>query len=57
MVAMGAKELLQIIIGSGQLRDSIAVKKAWPVTPGDLVEVCQGRRQRPSGGLVPGQGT
>ena len=57
MVAMGAKELLEIIIRSGQLRDSITVKQAWPVTPRDLVEVGQGRRQRPSGGLVPGQGT
>ena len=33
------------------------MKKAGPVTPGDLVEVGQGRRQRSSGGLVPGQGT
>lgn len=56
MVAMGAKELLEIIIRSGQLWEPITVKKAWPVTPRDLVEVGESRRQRPSGGPVPGQG-
>jgi hypothetical protein len=52
---MGAKELLEIIIRPGQRRDSIAVKKARPVTPRDFEEVSQRWSQCSSGGLMAGQ--
>jgi hypothetical protein len=52
MIAIGAKKLLQIIIGPGQLRHRIAGKESGPVAPGDLPEVRQRRCKRASRSLV-----
>ena len=41
VVAMGAKELLQIIMGAGYIRAMITVKHTGPIAPGDLLEVGQ----------------
>jgi hypothetical protein len=38
---MSAKELLQIIIGSGDIGAMRTVKQAGPIAPGDLLEVGQ----------------
>src|SRR5262249_15880158 len=39
MITIGAKKLLQIIVGTGTLGDAIAVKQAWPVALADLQKV------------------
>jgi hypothetical protein len=39
MIAISAKKLLQIIIGTGQIGNAVAVKQAWPVAPADLQKV------------------
>ena len=54
VVAMGAKELLQIMMGAGDIRAMITVKHARPIAPGDLLEVGQhgGERQGHCGGGI-----
>jgi hypothetical protein len=52
MVAMHPEELFQVIIRGRQLGHIIAVKKAWPVAPGDFAEMREGRGTRTNGGLV-----
>src|SRR5437879_11815127 len=52
MIAIGAKKLLQIIIGTGKIRDAIAVKQAWPVASADLQKVPDRWCEAPSFGLM-----
>src|SRR5207302_9399244 len=52
MPAIGAKQLLQIIIGTGKSRDAIAVKQAWPVASADLQNVPDRWCEAPSLGLM-----
>jgi hypothetical protein len=53
MTAMGAKKLLQIIIGAGEIRDAIAVEKPGPITAADLEKVVDGGGKRARFGVVP----
>jgi hypothetical protein len=58
MVAVGPEELLQLVIGPGQISDMRAVKQAWPVAVGDLSDVGQhGGKSRRAAVLVPRHGT
>src|SRR5262249_48869474 len=52
MLAIGAKKLLQIIIGPGKSRDAIAVKQAGPVAPADLQKVPYRWCEAPGFGLM-----
>jgi hypothetical protein len=56
MTAMGAKKLLQIIIGAGEIRDAIAVEKPRPITMADLEKVVDGGGQGACFGVVPRHG-
>jgi hypothetical protein len=53
MTAMGAKKLLQIVIGAGEIRDAIAVEKPRPITTADLEKVVNGGGQGACFGMVP----
>ena len=53
MTAMGAKNLLQIIIGAGEIRAAMAVEKPGPITAADLEKVVDGGGQRARFGVVP----
>src|SRR5438552_3985038 len=53
MPAMGAKQLLQILIGAGESRDAIAVEKPGPITAADLEKVGDGGGKRARFGVVP----
>jgi hypothetical protein len=57
MMAGGAEEVLEIIVGPGQVRDLVAVEEPGPVALGHGAEVLDGGGQRPHGGaLVPHRG-
>ena len=56
MTAMGAKKLLQIIVGAGKLRDAIAVEQPRPITPADLEKVVDSGGQCAGFGAVPRHG-
>src|SRR5215468_6896606 len=56
MIAIGAKKLLQIIIGAGEVGDAIAVKQTRPVAAADFQEVRHRRREGPGFGLMPSHG-
>jgi hypothetical protein len=50
MVTMGAKEVFQVVVGAGQVRDIIAVEEPRPVAPGDFEEMHDARFQLSSFG-------
>jgi hypothetical protein len=52
MTAMGAKKLLQIIIGAGESRDALAVEQPRPITPADFEKVVDGGGERAGFGMV-----
>jgi hypothetical protein len=56
MIAMGAKKLFQIIIGAGQIRDTITVKETRPIALRDFVEVSQSWGKGARLGPVTGHG-
>jgi hypothetical protein len=53
MTAMGAKKLLQIIIGAGEIRYAIAVEKPGPIAAADLEKVVDGGGKRARFGVMP----
>jgi hypothetical protein len=52
MIAIGAKKLLQIIIGAGQVGNVLTMKQTWPVAPADLQKVLHRGREGPGFGLM-----
>src|SRR5262245_60139971 len=52
MIAIGAKKLLQLIIGAGQIGNVIAMKQAWPVAAADLQKVPHGGCEGPGFGCM-----
>src|SRR5919198_13667 len=52
MIAIGAKKLLQIIVGTWQLGHGITMKQAGPVAPADLQKVPHCGRKGPGFGLM-----
>jgi len=52
MRAIGAKKLLQIIIGAGQVGHGITMKQSGPVAPADLQKVLYRGRERAGFGLM-----
>lgn len=51
---MCAKELFQIIIGTREFRDTLAVEQTRPITAADFEKMVDRRRERARSGLVPG---
>src|SRR5215467_8023800 len=52
MITIGAKKLLQVSIGPGQMREARAVKQAGPVAPADLQKVPYRGCEAPGFGLM-----
>ena len=52
MIAIGSEKLLEIIIGTGQVRHPIAGKEPGPVTAGDFTKVPQRWGECARGALV-----
>src|SRR5438067_1574145 len=52
VIADGAEELLQDVVGPGQARAVVAVEESWPVAGADLEEVRHGRLEGPDACLI-----
>jgi hypothetical protein len=51
MRALGTNKLRQSMMGTGQIRDALTTKQAWPGAPADLQQVCHRGGEGPGLGL------